>query len=236
MFSPDSAATGTCLSTCDSDVASGSSLMFNQCPSGVNGGPTNCLTTTEGIYVSTPISASSIGTANFLTVAGGQVTFSLLTIATYGTGTSNPATPSDCAGLATGQSCVIYPGAALLLTLLPNNETLVSLSVTGMATDNTCSPACAPSAYQGGFSQTLTQALPDGFGAPTPQNIQLYFCGTNSVNSFTQCDSGTQSITSSQSGSFTATAINGVPEPNTLVLLGIGGILIGATRFKRSKV
>ena len=59
------------------------------------------------------------------------------------------------------------------------------------------------SSYTGGFSQTFTGLLRNG-NAPTPQNMQLYFCpsGTCIAADFA---SG-KSVTTSQSGSFTSSA------------------------------
>jgi hypothetical protein len=85
--------------------------------------------------------------------------------------------------------------------------------------------------YVGGFSQTFTDLLPNGT-APTPLNIQLYFCpsGTCVAADF---QSG-KSITSSQSGSFTAATV--VPEPTTISLTLLGGLLgaLGSLRRKRA--
>jgi len=225
-FSYDSAANGgsafACTSspeTCDSDVSSGTALTFAGCSSGTLG-TAGCLSTQEGIYVEQPIGPGSVGDTSFLTFANNaNLVFSLTGISTY--------TNTNCASLTVGNSCVIYPGAALLLTLLPNNQTLVSLALTGNATDD---GGVTESGYAGGFSQVLTQKIDGNTLLPTPANIQQYFCGSNTVTSFMQCDGGTQSISSSQSGSFTLSSA--VPEPSAFALALIGGLLIGVTRIR----
>jgi hypothetical protein len=86
--------------------------------------------------------------------------------------------------------------------------------------------------YTGGFSQTFTDLLPNGM-APTPQNIQLFFCpsGTCTAADFT---SG-KTITSSQSGSFTATPTAQVPEPATVSMSLLGVLLLAAGSLRRKR-
>lgn len=227
-FSNDSAALGgsnfLCPPgslACDSDVSSGTTLSFAGC-SGVLGSA-GCLSDQEAVDVNTPISASSIGENNFLTFSNNaNLIFSLLGIFT--------GTNTDCLSLAVGNSCYIYPGAAVQLTLEPGNTTRVSITLTGKASDAGVAGLATASTYIGSFSQSLTGTLPDGT-APTPADIQHYFCGTNTVTSVTQC-LGSASLTSSQSGSFTATL---VPEPSAIGLSLMGGILIVAARIRRKK-
>ena len=210
------------LSTaCDSDVAAGTTLSFAGC-SGVLGSA-GCLSNQEAVDVNSPLSAASIGESNFLTFSNNaNLVFSLLGIFT--------GTNTNCLSLTVGTSCYIFPGAALQLTLEPGNTTRVSITLTGRASDTGVAGLANASTYIGSFSQSLTGNLPDG-SAPTPADIQNYFCGTNNVTSVNQC-LGAKSITSSQSGSFTATAI---PEPSAIGLTLIGGILIVAARIRRKK-
>jgi hypothetical protein len=227
-FSNDSAAMGgsnflcpPLSATCDSDVATGTTLSFAGC-SGVLGSA-GCLSQQEGIDVTSPLSQASVGEDSFLTFANhANLVYSLLNIFT--------GTNTDCLDLTVGNSCYIYPGAAVQLTLEPGNTTRVSITMTGRASDTGVAGLATASAYIGSFSQSLTANLPDG-SAPTPADIQNYFCGTNTVTSVLQC-LGTQSITSSQSGSFTAVAI---PEPSAIGLSLMGGILIVAARIRRKK-
>jgi hypothetical protein len=208
---------------CDSDVATSTTLAFAGC-SGVLG-TAGCLSSTEGIDVNSPITAASIGESNFLTFSNnGSLVFSLTGISTF--------TNATCVGLAVTQSCVVFPGSPLLLTLEPNNHTQVSLFVSGKVSDTGAGGLAAGSVYSGGFTQLLTGNLPDGT-LPTPADIQNYFCGSNTVTSATQCDP-TKAITSSQSGSFTATASTGTPEPSSFAMMLVGaGLIAFASRRNR---
>jgi len=210
---------------CDSDVATSTSLAFAGC-SGVLG-TAGCLSSTEGIDVNSPITAASVGENSFMTFSNNaNLVFSLTGISTFGNAT--------CLGLAVTQSCVVFPGSPLLLTLEPNNHTQVSLFVSGKVSDTGVGGLGAGSLYSGGFTQLLTGNLPDG-SLPTPADIQNYFCGTNTVTSPAQCDAS-KSITSSQSGSFTATAQASTPEPSSLamMLVGAGLIALAARRNRRT--
>jgi hypothetical protein len=116
------------------------------------------------------------------------------------------------------------------LTVKAGGSTDVSFDVTGIASDTGVAGLANGSVYQGGF----TQHLPSESAAA----IQMFFCGTNANPTITTCltyeaanpNLGPFEITSSQSGSFAASA---VPEPNTLALMLIGGLLIGVTRIRR---
>jgi hypothetical protein len=203
---------------CNSDVATNSSLTFNGCPSGVNG-TLGCLFTAEGIIINSPIDAASIGETNFLTFSNNPLLEYSLSGITTGT-----AAQTNCAALTVnGASCVVFPGAALFLQLKPGNETEVTLSVSGLVTDTGVFNS-ASSTYNGGFSELLTQNLPNGM-APTPVNIQNYFCPGGVCNP-------NLSIMSSQSGSFTAAA---VPEPTTPLLMGIGLLAISFVLRRRKQ-
>jgi hypothetical protein len=206
-------------SACDSDVATGSSLIFNGCATGVNGSA-GCLFNGEGIIVNSPITAGSIGQPNFLNFSNNPgLEFSLQGI------TTGTAAQTNCAAVTVnGASCVAFAGAALFLQLKPGNETEVTLSLTGQVTDNGIFTALSPT-YNGGFSELLSQNLPNGM-APTPVNIQNYFCPGGVCNP-------SLSITSSQSGSFTATA--GTPEPSTIALTLAGGGFLMFLRRRQSR-
>ncbi len=209
---------------CDSDVATSTTLAFAGC-SGVLG-TAGCLSQAEGIDVNSPITAGSIGENSFLTFSNnGNLIFSLTGISTFAN--------STCVGLLVTQSCVVFPGSPLLLTLEPNNHTQVSLFVSGKVSDTGAGGLATGSIYSGGFTQLLTGNLPDG-SLPTPADIQNYFCGTNTVSSASQCDP-TKAITSSQSGSFTATTVStGTPEPSSFAMMLVGaGLIAFATRRNR---
>jgi hypothetical protein len=129
-------------------------------------------------------------------------------------------TNTNCATAnANGLSCSVFAGSPIILTY-NNGNTFVGLSVNGKASDSGVGGLATGSSYNGGFSQFLTTPLPNG-NAPTPLNIQLYFCpsGTCTAADFA---SG-RSITSSQSGSFTAT---NVPEPSSVFLSSLGILML----------
>lgn len=210
---------------CDSDVANNTTLAFAGC-SGVLGSA-GCLSAQEGVDVNSPISAASIGENNFLTFSNNaNLVFSLTGISTFGN--------ANCVGLTPGQSCVVFPGSPLLLEDVSPTQTDVVFIVSGKVSDSGIGGLATGSTYSGGFTQLLTANLPNGT-APTPANIQFYFCGTNSVTSPAQCDPS-KSITSSQSGSFTATLVSSTPEPSSLamMLVGAGLIAFAARRNRRT--
>jgi hypothetical protein len=214
---PSAQPLGVCTTSlgkgCNSDVATSTSLSFV-------GGP---LVTAEGIYVNNndlTLTAPSAADANtFLTFAAHpNLVFSISW--PPGPGSAN----TDCSTAnANGLSCSVFAGSPGVLTY-QNGHTVVSLGVAGKASDTGVGGLAAGSNYTGGFSQTYTDLLPNGT-APTPRNIQLYFCPTG-VCQPSDFTSG-RSLTSSQSGSFTASA---VPEPQTTALV-LGGLLVLLGRF-----
>jgi len=223
VFNTDPAAIGVCaLGPCNSDVATSTSLTFV-------GGP---LAVGEGIHVNNndlTLTAPSPADANtFLTFAAHpNLVFSIVWPPGPGSPNTNCATANS-----NGLSCSVFAGSPGVLTY-QNGHTVISLSVNGKASDTGVAGLAGGSNYSGGFSQTFTDTLPNGT-APTPQNIQLYFCpsGTCTPADFA---SG-RSLTSSQSGSFTASA---VPEPQTTALV-LGGLLVllgrvGMRRYSRGR-
>jgi PEP-CTERM motif len=222
---------------CDSDVSTGSNLAFAGCasgatlPSGSPPGANGCLFAGEAVDVSSPITALSVPQASFLTFSNNSnLIFSLTGVSTF--------MNSNCAALLVTQSCVVFPGSPLLLTLEPNNQTEVQLFVSGTASDTGAAGLAAGDPYAGFFSSNITNPLAGaaaGHTAPTPADIQFLFCGTNTVTSASQC-SATASITSSQSGSFTASPITntGTPEPSSMVMVLTGAGLIGIA-FRRRR-
>src|ERR1700676_5277089 len=221
---PGAGCTTTLGRGCNSDVVAGTSLTFT-------GGP---LATGEGIYINnndltlTPHSAADANT--FLTFASHpNLVFSELAT---GPGSTN----TNCASAnANGLSCSIFAGSPWVLTY-NNGNTFMGLSVNGKASDTGVGGLASGSTYTGGFSDFFPTPLPNGM-APTPQNIQLYFCPTGT------CEPGDytsgKSITSSQSGSFTAEPkpFIPLPEPSTVVLSSLGTLmmmLVGTWLLKSS--
>src|SRR5260370_36225043 len=217
IFTRDPAALplGTCTTTlgrgCNSDVSTNTTLAFI-------GGP---LATGEGIYVNnndlTLTAPSAADANNFLTFAAhANLVFSIVWPPGPGSPNTNCATANS-----NGLSCSIFAGSPIVLTYI-NGHTSLSFGVFGKASDTGVAGLVGGSSYTGGFSQTITDFLPGG-AAPTPQNIQLYFC-PGVVCTPADFASG-RSITSSQSGSFTATP-SPVPEPSSLLLSSLGMIMM----------
>jgi hypothetical protein len=226
VFNTDSAAIGGG----NSDVAAGTSLAFAGCASGVLGSP-GCLTLQEGVTVNnndlTLTAPSSTNANSFLTFAAHpNLVFGINWPPGPGSANTNCATAN-----ANGLSCSVFAGSPIILTYA-NGDTFVGLGVAGKASDTGVGGLAAGSTYSGGFSEFFTSNLPNGT-APTPANIQLYFCpsGTCVLADF----SSGRSITSSQSGTFTALAPTGVPEPSSIFLgsLGVLMLLVGAG-FRKS--
>jgi hypothetical protein len=212
---PGAACTTTLGRGCNSDVVTNTSLSFT-------GGP---LVVGEGIYVNNndlTLTAPSAADANqFLTFAAHpNLVFSMSWPPGPGSPNTNCATANS-----NGLSCSIFAGSPFVLTYL-NGHTSFSFGVVGKASDTGVAGLAGGSTYTGGFSQTLTDLLPNGT-APTPQDIQLYFCPSG-VCTAADFQSG-KSITTSQSGSFTASGtsvVPPVPEPSTLILSSLGMIMM----------
>jgi len=222
IFNNDPAAGAGCTTTlgrgCNSDVTTNTTLSFV-------GGP---LAVQEGIYVNNndlTLTAPSAADANqFLTFAGhANLVFSISWPPGPGSPNTNCATANS-----NGLSCSVFAGSPIVLTYL-NGHTSASVGVVGKASDTGVAGLAGGSNYSGGFSQTFTDLLPNGT-APTPQNIQLFFC-PGVVCTPADFASG-RNVTTSQSGSFTATSI---PEPSSIFLgsLGVVMLLVGA-KFRKS--
>lgn len=209
----------------NAQVSNGTSLTFAGCPSGVLG-TAGCLDAapfgpTEGVqFTNLSMANAPPPPLPFITFAGNGVTHATLvyTLTQLGPGSSN----TNCAGLTIGQSCSVFAGSPIILTDEPTG-TNISLSVMGTASDGAGS-----SNWLGLLSVPFTKTLPNGT-APTPQNIQLFFCpsGTCTPADFT---SG-KTLSSPHAGDFIASA---VPEPGTIsmALIGLG---LSALAFRKRK-
>jgi hypothetical protein len=225
IFNNDPAPGAGCTTTlgkgCNSDVSTSTSLAFT-------GGP---LTTGEGVYVNNndlALTAPSAADANtFLTFASHpNLVFSI----SWPPGPGSPNTNCLTAN-SNGLSCSVFAGSPEVLTFV-NGHTSMSFGVVGKASDVGVAGLAGGSNYTGGFSQTFTGLLPNGT-APTPQNIQLYFCPTG-VCVASDFASG-KSITTSQSGSFTASQNPTVPEPATLSMSLLGGLFVATGMIRRKR-
>jgi hypothetical protein len=192
--------------TWNGEVANGTSLTFQGCASGVLGSA-GCLFNGEGIDINhlaalvngvTPIPIDGF----LLFAANPALDFTLTAISP---GSAN----TNCNGLLTGQSCSVFLGSPIILTLLTSNRTSVQLSMLGTATDG----SGVTSNWTGGFSATIPTM--------TPAEIEAFFVANP-----------TGSISASNSGSFFATT---VPEPVSMALIG-GGLLALAVIKRRKRV
>ena len=160
----------------------------------------------------TPLPVTAFITFN--TVPG--LVFDLLS---FGPGSAN----TNCAALSIGQSCSIYAGSPLVLTLTATGGTSLTLSEAGIARDGTL-----PNSDWLGIVTTQ-------FGSLTPAQIQNFFgCTASSVDPG-QCTNQSVSISHGPySGTFVLTA---VPEPATMALLGTGlvGLLVSIRRRTAKK-
>jgi hypothetical protein len=220
----------------NSDVANGTALTFAGCASGVLGSP-GCLSVQEGVTVNNAdLTLTAPSTANadtFLTFAAHpNLVYSIAW--PPGPGSTN----IDCATAnANGLSCSLYAGSPLVLTY-DNGNTFLGLAVNGAASDTGVGGLATGSSYTGGFAEFLTAPILVGglLVAPSPEAIQLYFCpsGTCTASDF----AAGKSLTTSESGTFSATPTVSSPEPGTLTLfgsalLGLASLLV---RRKRSRV
>ena len=199
----------------NAEVSNTTALMFAGCASGVLGSP-GCLVSGEGVEFANnnPIVAGGGFASNNPFIQFAAHPSVLYTITAFGT---TAGVTTNCAALTLGQSCVVFAGSPILLTLNATG-TNVSLTALGTVTDG----VGGPSSWIGQFSTPIT--------GMTPSQIQLFFCpsGTCVAGDFT---SG-KSISQPSGGDFLATA---VPEPGTTALTLIGGGLIAFAAFKRRK-
>jgi len=145
----------------------------------------------------------------FSGMVGGPLSFDLGTIVTpiVSAGLCNSA-----AATVIGSTCVVNPASPFVITNLGGGNVTVSLGVTGTVKD----PG-APSQisnWDGSFSTQLNQ---------TPLGVYNIFNG------------GAGTVTSTQSGQFLVSAA-AVPEPGTVGMLFIGGVLLASAKRRRAKV
>lgn len=210
LFTPDVSA--TCPASfnggvCNGEVNSGTTLTFA-------GGP---LSVTEGILINGgfPVGTPPPANAQFFNpflqfAAHPNLTYTLQGVSP---GSSN----TNCAGLASGQSCSILENGTpspVVLTANGAGGAIVNISLFGTASDG----VGLSSNWTGLFSATIPNM--------TPLQIEQYFCGADAVCSASEIANSPTLEVRSTSGSFFATA---VPEPSTTVMLGAGLVLLSLT-------
>jgi len=214
VFNPDPNVPGF-----NGEVASNTTLLFA-------GGP---LTIGEGILINNgnPVTFASIGNPTFFQFQNhSNLVFSA---DGFGPGVAN----TNCAGLSVGQSCSVFAGSPLILTLSSTTTSTATFGVNGHASDTGTAGLLTGSLYNGTFTNSLTQLLANGL-APTPGNIQAYLCPSGACAAGllpTAGDVGlARSVTSPFGGQFQASV---VPEPATMSMMGFG--LIAASYLLRRR-
>jgi hypothetical protein len=172
------------------EVATGTDLTFAGCASGTLG-TAGCLKQGEGVDINGGAAITSLGPiTDFLTFA---TTPSLVySLTSYEPGLSN----TDCAALTVGESCSVFAGSPVVLTLESGGKTLAELGVDGTVTDGS-GPAAT---WSGLFSATINRE--------TPAELQTIVLAGGSV-------------THTHSGDFTVTSMTPEPRSISLALLGV---------------
>jgi hypothetical protein len=182
------------------EVAAGTNLAFAGC-SGVLGSA-GCLTQGEGVDINGGTTITTLGPiTDFLTFA---TTPSLVySLTGYEPGSAN----TNCAALTVGESCSVFAGSPVVLTLESGGKTAAELGVYGTVTDGT-----GPSPWTGLFTATVNHE--------TPAQLQaLILAG--------------QAITHTHSGDFTVTST--VPEPRLISLAILAMFFLAIVVQKRRK-
>lgn len=183
------------------EVASGTNLTFAGCSSGVLGS-SGCLSQGEGVDINGGATISSLGPiTDFLTFQNhSSLVYSL---SGYEAGSSN----ANCAALTVGESCSVFVGSPVVLTLESGGNTAAELGVFGTVADGS-GPA---SNWTGLFTATVNHE--------TPADLQAII-------------SKGGAITHTHSGDFTVTSVT--PEPR-LISLGAFGALFFAFLIQRRR-
>jgi len=187
------------------EVAAGTNVSFAGCPTGVLGDP-GCLTQGEGVDINGGLPITSLGPiANFLTF---QNTPSLVySLTAYEPGVAN----TNCAALLVGQSCSVFAGSPIVLTLEAGGKTASELGVSGTVTDGTL----PVSSWTGLFTATTNHR--------TPAQLQAIILA-----------GGT--ITNTHSGDFTILpTTTQTPEPRLISLAALAGLFLAIAVQKRRR-
>jgi hypothetical protein len=163
-----------------------------------------------GNILNLPPNAPVTGFMTFTGMAGGPLSFDLGAIPSpvVSAGLCNSAQAA-----VTGSTCVATATSPFVVTNLGAGNISVSLSVNGTIKDP--GVPSQVSTWDGSFSTQINQS---------PLGIYNIFNG------------GSGTLTSTQSGQFNASAAPTVPEPGTVGMILIGGLLLASAKRRRAKV
>lgn len=184
------------------EVADGSDLTFAGCTTGNLGDP-GCLTQGQGVNVNGGNPITSLAPIpDFLTFQ--NLPSLVYSLTTFEPGSSN----TNCATLTQGESCSVFPGSPVVLTLESGGKTAAELGVAGTVTDGV-GPA---SFWTGLFTATVNHK--------TPAQLQAIILAGGS-------------ITNTHSGDFTVTSAT--PEPRLISLAVFAGLFLAIVVQQRRK-
>jgi hypothetical protein len=184
------------------EVAGGTNLTFAGCTTGVLGDP-GCLKQGEGVDINGGLAITGLGPiADFLTF---QNTPSLVfSLDGYEPGDSN----TNCAALAVGQSCSVFAGSPVVLTLEAGGKTSSELGVFGTVTDGTL----PTSSWTGLFTAQTNHR--------TPAQLQAIILAGGTIRN-------------THSGDFSITSTT--PEPRLISLVALAGLFLAIAVQKRRR-
>jgi hypothetical protein len=184
------------------EVAGGTNLTFAGCTTGVLGDP-GCLKQGEGMNINGGLPITGLGpVADFLTFA---TTPSLVySLDGYEPGSAN----TNCFGLTVGQSCSVFAGSPIVLTLEAGGKTSSELGVFGTVSDGTL-----PTSSWTGLFTAETNRM-------TPAQLQAIIL----LGGF---------IRNTHSGDFTVTSTT--PEPRLISLMALAGLFLAVAVQKRRR-
>jgi hypothetical protein len=186
------------------EVATGTDLTFAGCSSGMLG-TTGCLTQGEGVDVNGGNPITNLGPiTDFLTFANTpSLVFGL-------DGYSPGLTNTNCAALTVGESCSVFVGSPVILTLTSSGGTAASMGIFGTASDGT-TPV---STWKGNFTATIANK--------TPAQLQAIIANRGSFSH-------------THSGDFVV-SFSPVPEPRSISLALGAALFLGIVVMRRKRV